>query len=76
MENRLIILLEEIRNLLNCIYINLFDNKFIYFFRFIIEMLKFEILIVDGNNNLRNLFLDVCFRGFDSIRGYFEILDV
>ena len=75
MENRLITLPEEIRNLSKCIHINLFDNKLTYLPRSIIEMPKLETLIVDGNNNLRNPPLDVCSRGLDSIRGYFETLD-
>ena len=74
MENRLTTLPDEIKNLENCIHINLFDNKLTCLPRSIIDMPKLESLIVDGNNNLRCPPLDVCTRGLDSIRGYFESL--
>lgn len=76
MENIFVILSDEIKNLESCKYINVFDNKFICIFRFIIEMFVFDFLIVDGNSNLRRLFIDVCKRGLSSIRGYFELLEV
>ena len=74
MENRLTTLPDEIKNLVNCIHINLFDNKLTCLPQSIIDMPLLESLIVDGNHNLRNPPLDVCTRGLDSIRGYFESL--
>lgn len=74
MENRLTTLPDEIKNLKNCKHVNLFDNKLTCLPRSIIDMPVLESLIVDGNNNLRSPPLDVCTRGLDSIRGYFESL--
>ena len=74
MENKLTSLPDEIKDLENCIHINVFDNKLTCLPRSIIEMPLLESLIVDGNNNLRSPPLDVCTRGLDSIKGYFESL--
>lgn len=74
MENRLTTLPDEIKNLENCRHINLFDNKLTCLPQSIIDMPRLESLIVDGNHNLRSPPLDVCTRGLDSIRGYFESL--
>ena len=74
MENRLTTLPDKIKNLENCRHINLFDNKLTCLPRSIIDMPVLESLIVDGNNNLRSPPLDVCTRGLNSIRGYFESL--
>ena len=74
MENRLTTLPDEIKSLASCKLINLFDNKLTCLPRSIIDMPQLESLIVDGNHNLRNPPLDVCTRGLNSIRGYFESL--
>lgn len=74
MENNLTTLPDEIKNLEKCRHINLFDNKLTCLPRSIIDMPVLESLIVDGNNNLRRPPLDVCTRGLNSIRGYFESL--
>ena len=74
MENRLTTLPDEIKNLENCRHVNLFDNKLTCLPQSIIDMPRLESLIVDGNHNLRSPPLDVCTRGLDSIRGYFESL--
>ena len=74
MENRLTTLPDEIKDLENCRHINLFDNKLTCLPRSIIDMPVLESLVVDGNNNLRSPPLDVCTRGLDSIKGYFESL--
>ena len=74
MENKLTTLPDEIKNLQSCILINVFDNKLTCLPRSIIEMPALESLIVDGNNNLRSPPLDVCIRGLDSIKGFFESL--
>ena len=72
MENKLTTLPDEIKNLQSCVHVNIFDNKLTCLPRSIIEMPALESLIVDGNNNLRSPPLDVCTRGLDSIKGYFE----
>lgn len=74
MENKLTTLPDEIKHLENCRHINLFDNKLTCLPRSIIDMPALESLIVEGNNNLRFPPLDVCSRGLDSIKGYFESL--
>ena len=75
MENKLTTLPDEIKNLQSCaVHVNIFDNKLTCLPRSIIEMPALESLIVDGNNNLRSPPLDVCTRGLDSIKGYFESL--
>lgn len=74
MENRLTTFPDEIENLEKCRLINVFDNKLTCLPRSIINMPLLESLIVDGNNNLRSPPLDVCSRGLDSIKGYFESL--
>lgn len=74
MENRLTTLPDEIKKLANCRHINLFDNKLTCLPRSIIDMPVLESLIVDGNHDLRSPPLDVCTRGLNSIRGYFESL--
>ena len=74
MENKLTTLPDEIKHLENCRHINLFDNKLTCLPRSIIDMPALESLIVEGNNNLRSPPLDVCSRGLDSIKGYFESL--
>ena len=74
MENRLTTLPDEIKNLENCRHINVFDNKLTCLPCSIIDMPMLESLIVDGNNNLRCPPLDVCTRGLNSIKGYFESL--
>lgn len=74
MENKLTTLPDEIKNLESCILINVFDNKLTCLPQSIIEMPALESLIVDGNNNLCRPPLDVCTRGLQSIKGYFESL--
>ena len=72
MDNMLTTLPDTIKDLKNCRYINLFDNKLTCLPRSIIDMPALESVIIEGNNNLRIPPLEVCARGPNSIKGYFE----
>ncbi|XP_048576951.1 malignant fibrous histiocytoma-amplified sequence 1 homolog isoform X2 [Nematostella vectensis] len=72
MENNITVLPAEIAKLPNLQFVNVFDNKLTRLPESLTDLGSTTRIVVRGNNHLQMPPLDVCNKGMNSIRGFFE----